>query len=433
MRGRFLFLIASLAHAADWPEFRGAGRQGLWTETGIIDAIPAQGLRVRWSVPIRAGYSGPSVSKGRIFLLDFERTSGSRVRERALCLNEQSGGVIWTREWEADYRGLDYPNGPRATPTVDGDRVYVLGAKGHLRCLRTADGVEVWSSDFVRDFEASIPGWGASNAPVIAGSRLIAVTGGRGESKVVAFDKLTGKVLWRALSSEESEPGYSQPILVQHGRPQVVVWHAAALESLDPRTGAVLWSHPFRITMNTPIATPVWSAPHLLVSGFFDGARMLELGLDGSARLVWSSLKGNEISSDKLHALMSQPIIDGEYVYGVCSYGQLRCLRRDTGDRVWGSQRATVEKARNVSAWLIRQQDRVWIFNDRGELILSRLSPSGYTEIGRAKLIEPTSQAGSRRELKAVVWAHPAFANRHILVRNDRELIRVSLARDDYR
>ena len=360
-------------------------------------------------------------------------TAGTRVIERVLCLNERTGTIVWTRTWIADYRGLDYPNGPRATPTVDGDRVYILGAKGSLRCLRTKDGTEVWSSDFVRDFGAAVPGWGTSSAPLVVGSKLIAVTGGKGSAKVVAFDKYSGKEIWRALSSDDSEPGYSQPVLIHNGRPQVVIWHATALDSLDVETGAVLWSQPFRITMNTPIATPSWNAPHLLVSAFFDGSRMMELAPTGQARLAWASQGSNEIKSDKLHTLMSQPVIDGDYVYGICSYGQLRCLRRATGERIWETQSVTVEKARNSSAWLVRHQDRVFILNDRGELIIAKLAPSGYSEIGRQKIIQPTSTPGARRELGAVVWSHPAFANRHIIVRNDQEIIRISLDAKDYR
>jgi outer membrane protein assembly factor BamB len=272
-----------------------------------------------------------------------------------------------------------------------------------------------------------------SSAPLIVGAKLIAIAGGKANAKVVAFEKHTGKEIWRALSSDNSEPGYSQPIYIENGRSQVVIWHATALESLDPETGAVLWSQPFRVTMNTPIATPAWNAPHLLVSGFFDGARMMKLETSGDARLLWASQGGNEIKSDKLHALMSQPLIDGDYIYGICSYGQLRCLRRTTGERVWETQAVTVEKARNATAWMVRNQDRTFILNDRGELILAKLSPSGYAEIGRTKVIKPTSPPGARRELGAVIWSHPAFANRHIVIRNDEEVIRVSLDQSDYR
>jgi outer membrane protein assembly factor BamB len=428
-----LAVTAQGVFAADWPEWRGAGRQGVWTDSGIVERIPPEGLMVKWRTEIRAGYSGPAVAGGRVFLLDHARAAGTRVSERALCLDERTGKVLWNREWEADYRGLDYANGPRATPTVDGDRVYVLGAMGALRCLRAADGSEVWRSDFQQDFGAAVPAWGMSSAPLVAGSKLIAIAGGKGDAKVVAFDKSSGKAVWRALSSESSEPGYSQPVLIHHGRPQVVVWHTTAIESLDPETGAVLWSQPFRVTMNTPIATPAWNAPNLLVSGFFDGSRMLELTSSGQAKMAWASQGGSEIRSDKLHSLMSQPVIDRDYVYGICSFGQLRCLRRTNGERVWETQAVTVERVRNASAWIVRHQDRVFILNDRGELITARLSPEGYSETGRAKIIDPTSPPGSRRQSGAVVWSHPAFANRHIVVRNDREIVRLSLDARDYR
>jgi outer membrane protein assembly factor BamB len=360
--------------------------------------------------------------------MDHTRGAGTAVTERVHCLEESSGRTLWTKEWAADYRGLDYNNGPRATPTVDDDRVYVLGAMGALRCLRVRDGSEVWSKDFVRDYGTVVPGWGMSNAPIISGNRLIAVPGGAGNSKVVAFDKLTGRELWRALSSEDSEPGYSQPVLIDSGRPQLIIWHTTAIDSLDPATGKPLWSHPFRVRMNTPIATPAWSPPHLIVSGFFDGARMMELSASAAAaKLLWASQSISETKSDKLHALMSQPVIDGDYVYGICALGQLRCLRRDTGERVWETQAVTVERARNASAWIVRHGDRVFISNDRGELIIARLRPTGYEEISRAKMIKPTSTPGARRELGAVNWSHPAYANRHVIARNDEEVIRVSL------
>jgi outer membrane protein assembly factor BamB len=434
-RSLALLLFCALPLAAeDWPEWRGAGRQGIWKEDRIVTGYPSEGLKVSWRAPVRAGYSGPAVSRGRVFVMDHQRGAGSRVTERLVCLEETTGRTLWTREWPADYRGIEYGNGPRATPTVDEDRVYALGATGRLGCFRVHDGSQSWSSDFVRDFRTAVPAWGMSGAPIVAGGLLIAIAGGSGNAKVVAFEKQTGKTVWHALSSEDSEPGYSQPLLIHSAVPQLIIWHATALESLDPATGKVYWSHPFRVRMNTPIATPAWNPPHLLVSGFFDGARMMELAeRETRARLVWSSQSASETKSDKLHALMSQPVIDGGYVYGICSYGQLRCLRLSTGERIWETQAATVERARNVSAWMVRNGGRTLLFNDRGELILARLTPSGYEEISRTRVIHPTSPPGGRRELGAVVWSHPAFANRHVLVRNDSEIVRLSLDEADYR
>jgi outer membrane protein assembly factor BamB len=415
--------------AADWPEWRGAGRTGVWQETGILDVFSPQGLTIQWRAPIAAGYAGPAVANRRVFVTDFRATEGTRGVERVLCLDEQTGRVLWTREWPADYRGLQYASGPRATPTVDGDRVYVLGTTGVLLCLDVRTGEVLWQKDFVRDFAAEVPVWGMSSAPLVDGPRLIAVAGGRPDAKVIAFEKLTGNVIWKALSSD-SEPGYSQPVIVEAGKTrQLIIWHTAAVSSLAPDTGRILWEQPFKIHMNSPIATPVWHAPHLLVSAFFNGSRLFRLQGAAPAELLWKGASASEIDTDGLHALMATPVVDGDYIYGVCSYGQLRCLRLADGSRVWETQQLTVEKARNASAFLVRHGDRFFINNDRGELILARLSPSGYDEISRTQLIEPTSDAGARRERKAVNWSHPAYANGHIFARNDKEILCASLAK----
>ena len=179
--------------------------------------------------------------------------------------------------------------------------------------------------------------------------------------------------------------------------------------------------------METPIATPAWSAPHLLVSGFFNGSRLFRLGPAG-ADLVWAGESPNVANTEGLHALMAAPIIEGDHVYGLSSNGELRCLRLSDGTPVWESQAVTVERARNASAFFVAHQDRYFINNDRGELILARLSPAGYDELDRTQLIEPTSTPGARRELGAVSWSHPAYANRRIHIRNDKEILCASLA-----
>ena len=425
MRIISVLLACLTAPCADWPEWRGAGRTGVWTETGIVDRLPAE-LTPVWRTPVRGGFSGPAVSEGAVYLTDFDGKF-----ERALRLDERTGSVRWERQWEASYRGIDYPAGPRATPTVDGGLVLAQGAGGDLVCLKAAGGEIVWRKDFRKEYGTVIPAWGMSGAPIVHGGLVIAVVGGRPDAKLVAFDRATGAERWRALAGEESEPGYSQPFLTRAGgRDQLILWHAGAVSSVDPATGKVYWEHPFKIHMSTPIATPVRAGPFLLVSAFFQGSRLFRLSETApAAELVWRGMSESERNTDTIHALMASPVIDGDYVYGVCNYGQLRCLDARTGKRVWESQQATVEMGRNVSAFLVGHGRRTILFNDRGELIFANLSPKGYQELSRAKLIRPTSKAGSRRELGAVVWAHPAFANRHVIARNDEEIIRVSLAR----
>lgn len=418
----------------DWPEWRGAGRLGVWNETGILETFPADGLKVRWRTPIHAGYAGPSVAAGRVFVVDSRRTRANQAVERALAIDEQTGAVLWTQEWPADYTGLQliYAIGPRATPTVDGDRVYVLGAMGRLLALESATGHIVWQKDFVRDFDASIPSWGMSAAPLVDGDRLIALVGGEPDAKVVAFDKETGEELWRALSSDW-EPGYNQPTIIDHaGTRQLIIWHPRAISSLDPVTGKVYWEVPSRVDMGMTVATPVHSGSHLLVTSFYNGARMLTLDDDTpGAAMLWAGTSDSEVATDAIHSTISTPVIDGDYIYGIDSHGELRCLELTTGKRVWESMALISERARWATAFFVKNGDRYFINTDRGELVIAKLSPSGFDEISRTQLIEPTHPYARRRELGAVHWSHPAYANKHVFVRNDREILKASLAKEE--
>lgn len=425
-----LFALPGKAFGEDWPEWRGAGRRGEWNESGIVRIFPKEGLRVVWRVPLGSGYSGPSVSRGRVFASDFLRTGARLGSEGLVAFDQETGERLWEKRWPADYAGIEYPSGPRATPTVDGDRVYAVGASGTLVCASVEDGQVLWTRTFTGEFGTQLPPWGMSSAPVVHGDLLIAVVAGRPDAKVVAFDKHTGAEVWRALSSENSGPGYSQPILIQVGiQPAVVIWHAGGVAALEPDSGRLLWEQPFRIRMETPIATPAWRRPLLLVSAFFNGSRLYHVGSDGTA-LLWKGSSDSGVETDGLHALMNAPVIDGDHVYGICSYGQLRCLQLSTGKRVWETQEVTRERVRNASAFVVRSGDRYFISNDRGELIIAGLSPSGYTEFCRTELIRPTSEPGARRERGAVHWSHPAYAERSVFVRNDEEILRASLAAD---
>ena len=420
------FLIPALAE--DWPEWRGAGRSGIWKESDILDKFPEKGLTATWRTPIHAGFAGPAVAGGRVFVTDFERSSGLKGIERALCLDEKSGKIIWTHAWDADYGKMSYPVGPRATPTVDGDRVYILGASGALLCLKIKTGAVVWQKDYGKDYGMQLPAWGITSAPLVDGNHLIAIVGGQPDAKVMAFDKMTGKEIWRALPAD-SEQGYCQPVIFDVGGiRQLIIWHPTAVVSLNPATGKVHWEQPFRINMGMTLATPVLSGSRLLVSSFYNGSMLLDL-VGKEAKLLWKGKSNSEIDTDGLHAVINTPVIDGDYIYGICSYGQFRCLNLKTGERVWETIDVTKEKARWASGLIVRQGDRYFINNDRGELIIAKLSPQGYQEISRTPLIKPTTNPGNRRELGAVNWSHPAYANRCIIARNDEEIISVPLGK----
>ena len=437
-----LFLTTGL-RADDWPEWRGEGRLGVWTESGIVERFPDDGLRVVWRAPIRGGYAGPAVAGGRVFVLDYQETPGTRTMdgtERLVALNEQTGAVLWTHEWPTTYRNMlgSFATGPRATPTVAGNQVYVIGAGGMLRCLDTATGAVVWQIDTVADYDTTVPVYGISNAPLVDGPRLIALVGGEPDALVVAFDTMTGDEIWRALPAT-SEMGYSQPVIVEAGGArQLIVWHARALTSLNPETGDIYWEQEWAIGAGMAIVTPVRSGPYLLVSQFFNGSMMMALNPDyPDARMLWRGRNRGELpdQTDGLHAVITTPLIIGDYIYGVGSYGELRGLDARTGERLWQSAAMTPQE-RYATAFFVRQGDRYFVLNEAGTLIIARFTPEGYVEIDRTQLIEPTSRthggASRRWGDRAVHWSHPAYANRHVVVRNDREIIRASLAADDY-
>ncbi|MDA1091887.1 MAG: PQQ-like beta-propeller repeat protein [Acidobacteria bacterium] len=416
--------------ANDWPEFRGEGRTGVWTESGILETFPADGLDVRWRTPIHHGFSGPSVADGRIFITDFERAGGLDGTERILCLDEETGEILWTHSWDVSYLGVSWDEGPRATPTVDGDRVYAVGATGIMTALTVETGDVIWTTSFVEDFGAEIPQWGFSSAPIVDGERVITLVGGTPDAKVVAFDRATGNEVWRALSSVEAGAGVAQPIFIDAGGvQQLIIWHPLAVSSLDPATGEVYWEQPFEVGYDMTVATPVRRATDLFLTTFYDGPMMLALDNDRpDATMRWRGSSRSEILTDGLHAVIGTPIIDGDHIYGFDSYGQLRCLVAATGERVWSTQEATGERARWTTAFMVQHEDRVFINNDRGDLIIAKLSPEGYEEISRTPLLAPTSKPGNRRELTYVNWSHPAYANQHIIARNDEEIISASLA-----
>ncbi len=428
------FPIAILAD--DWPQWLGPERDGVWRESGILEKFPADGPTVRWRTPIGAGYSGPAVAEGRVFVMDrqlataaanpsnaFERgrIPGS---ERVLCFNEPDGKLLWAHEYDCPYT-VSYAAGPRTTPVVHAGRVYTIGSEGNLFCLDAATGKEVWSRDFKKDFSVQTPTWGFAGHPLVDGNKLICLAGGEG-SVAVAFDKETGKELWRALSARE--PGYAPPVIFEAGgRRQLIIWHPEALNSLDPETGALLWSEPGKANAGMTIATPRKLGDLLYVTSFYNGSVMMRLAPDkATASKLWQSNKASEKDTDALHSTMSTPFLEGGYIYGVCSYGQLRCLRAETGERVWETFAATTgdKPVRWANAFLVKNGTRFFLFNETGDLIIAKLSPKGYEEISRAHLLEPTNNDPRRM----VVWSHPAFANRSVYVRNDKEMVCVSLA-----
>lgn len=448
-----LIVFVTTARSEDWPQWLGPCRDGVWRETGILDAFPKDGPKKMWSVPIGTGYSGPAVAGGKVFVMDRVLAPGVKSPEKAfgkpklkgtervLCLDERTGREIWKHEYPAEY-AISYSSGPRCTPIVDGDRVYTLGAMGHLFCLNAADGKPLWSKDFITEYESFLPQWGFAAHPLVDGEKLICLVGGSDNRLVVAFDKKTGTELW-AVEHCPGDFGYSPPMIYEFGgKRQLVIWHSRAVLGLEPESGRHIWRVEFEIKagLTAPTARKV-GEDRLFVTSFYNGSMLLRVKAD-TAEVVWKSkAKGeNPHQTADLSSIMPTPAIDGDHVYGVCSYGQLRCIEVNTGKRVWETMKATRGKLtpprvaereepdggeRWSNAFIIPHADRYFLFNEQGDLLIAKLSPKGYEELSRAHLIDPTNTDPRR----LVVWTHPAFANRCVFVRNDKELVCFDLAK----
>jgi outer membrane protein assembly factor BamB len=430
-----LFPLAALAD--DWPQYLGPQRDGVWRESGVVQKLPTK-PRYRWRTPIGGGYAGPAVVGDRVYVCDrvpakgqaepvnqWNRRDPVEGLERVVCLDAANGRIVWHHEYPCRYT-ISYPGGPRATPTVCEGKVYTLGAMGDLRCLDAQTGRLLWAKNYVRDYGTQMNPWGMAAAPLVDGPRLIILPGGKDSAGVMALDRHTGAELWRAL--DLSDPGYSAPVIIScGGTRQLLAWTPTGLYGMDPVTGKVFWREPADVKMGHSIASPVFDPQRRLVfvTSFFNGPLMVRLDAHKPrATLVWKGQSQSELPArtEGLHGLMSTPVLRDGYLYGVCSYGQFRCLDAQTGHRLWDTT-APAGEGRWATAFLTRHEDRYFLFNEQGELILARFSPQGYNESGRMPIVEPTLKAGRRM----VVWSPPAFAQHCVFARNDKEIVCVEL------
>lgn len=439
-------MSAQPAGADDWPQWLGPRRDGVWREKGIIEQFPKDGPKRVWRTALGAGYAGPAVADGKVFVTDRILAQGAKNannpfaqtavagQERVLCLDEKTGEMLWKYAYDCTYE-ISYPAGPRTTPVVDGDKVYTLGAMGDLLCLRVKDGQLVWKKNLVREYDARVPLWGFAANPLVDGDRLICLVGGSA-GVAAAFDKNTGKKLWGTIDGKEI--GYAPPMLFEiGGRPQLIIWHPMGIHGLQPESGKTLWFQRFpsrgELKANLSIPTPRQQGNKIFITSFYDGSLLFELDKNGAhPKVVWHKKGRSENPDDAagfLHSIMVTPFWIDESIYGVSSYGELCCLNAADGEMLWSTRKPITggPPVRWGNAFLVRHESQFFLFTEKGDLVIAHLSPKGYQEMSRAHVIEPTnSMARDRR----VVWTFPAFANRHAYIRNDNEIICVSLAAD---
>lgn len=423
------------AVAEDWPGWMGPSRDGVYRESGIIDEIPESGLKVKWRVPIGGGYAGPAVAAGRVFVVDYQRESGEAFndpnqradlqgQERLTVLAAETGAQLWQQAYDCPY-SISYPAGPRCTPTIDGNRVYTLGAEGDLRCLNVADGELIWNRNLKTDFGAEVPTWGFTAHPLVDGELLFTMVGGAGQG-VVAFDKMTGTVRWKML---DAKTGYCPPSIIQAGGTrQLIIYHPEAIESLDPVSGSKYWSIPISPSYEMSVTRPVVDGNLMFASAIHTEAVMIRLAADRpAAEEVWRGEPKNAV-----HCSNSTPAFVDGVVYGTdCNEGSLIAVNSKDGSRLWTTFQATKPDEQRFikhgTAFITRigDSDRYFLMSENGDLIVASLTHEGYRELGRDHILEPTGDCFGRQ----VLWSHPAYANRTAYVRNDNEIVAVDLSK----
>ncbi|HMP17554.1 MAG TPA: PQQ-like beta-propeller repeat protein, partial [Gemmatales bacterium] len=285
LAGLLLAILATVAVADDWPHWMGPQRDNIWREEGILEKFPAGGPKIVWRTAAAGGYAGPAVVGNKLFFTDFvsqtdakqenfDRKIKTSGMERVRCLNADTGSEIWVHQYPVEYT-ISYSSGPRCTPVVHEGRVYTLGAEGNLFCLEADTGKVIWEHDLKKEYHTKAALWGYSAHPLIDGNKLITLVGGEG-SHIVAFDKNSGKEIWRALTSPEQ--GYTPPTIIQAGGVrQLLTLRPDAVTSLDPETGKEYWSVPYQASNGSIIMSPILYQDFLFVGGYSNKNLLLRL------------------------------------------------------------------------------------------------------------------------------------------------------------
>lgn len=418
--------------SSDWPEFRGVDRAGAWNASGLIDNFEGlpDPLPRAWSTPVGAGYSGPTVVGDRVYVMDRGAPGESAEVERIVCVDRATGKPDWVHSYPCAYRDVGYAYGPRGSVTVEDGKAWSLGMMGNLFCLDATSGEVIWSRELGKDYRIDLPIWGLTASPLVEGEVVVVqVSAPEDGACFVGFQRDTGEEIWRAFSDKGS---YVSPIMIeQAGKRVLVAWSGQRIAGMDAATGKVHWeipTPPNKMPINVPGPAIDETGTRLFLSVFYDGSRLIELSTDSlEAEEKWHRQGINERKTDALHAMISPPLFHDGYIYGIDSYGQMRCLDPKSGDRIWEDLSA-VTQGRWGTGFMVKQGERIWMLTERGELVIARLSPQGYEEVDRARIIEPTTPLKQREE-GTVLWSHPAFAGTQVFVRNDRELICVDLGK----
>ncbi len=382
----------------DWPQWRGPRRDGVSTETGLLQRWPAGGPALAWrATGAGEGYSSFAVSAGKLYTLGARQNT-----EYVMAFDAASGKKLWEvangRRFSND-RG----DGPRATPTIDGGRVYAFGSSGDMTVLDAATGKVVWTQNLLQKFGGSNITWGLSESPLVLEDRILVMPGGR-NSAIVALKKTDGSVIWQ---TQSDTPGYSSAVVHTVGSVrQAIVFTGSRALGLDVNDGRVLWSHTKAANNVANIATPIVRGNHVFLSSDYGtGAALLSLapagkGITASEVYFTRDMRNHHASS----------ILIGDHLYGFSS-AILTAMRFDTGAVAW--------RDRSVGKGSMTFADgRLYLFSENGVVGLAEANPAKYVEHGRFTL----------RTGNLPTWTHPVVSGGRLFLRDQDTLYAYTVA-----
>lgn len=385
-----IILLSLAAHVAaqaggNWPQWRGPNRDGISTETGLLKQWPTNGPPLAWKTSgAGTGYSSLAIADGKIYTLGLRGD-----REYVIAFDVATGKQAWATAHGGAYRD-SRGDGPRGTPTVDGNRLYALGGNGDLSALDVKTGRIVWTMNVLQKFGGSNIKWGISESPLVVGEKVLVNAGGPGAS-VIALNKMEGSLIWK---SQSDEAGYSSgmPLKINNTW-QVVFFTDSRAIGLDLNTGKLLWEYSRASNNVANVATPVVRGNRVFVSSDYGtGAGLIEVKADGTAQEVYftKDMKNHHSTS----------ILIGDYLYGFSS-NILTAMRFDTGEVAW--------KDRSVGKGsLVYADGNLYAFSENGKVALVEASPTGYHEKGRFDI----------RQGSLPTWTHPVVAGGRLYLRD---------------
>jgi len=384
-----LALIAGAGMAADWPNFLGPNKNSISPETGINKDWAGKPPKTLWTAPLHdQGYAGPSVAGGTLYIVDHVDKE-----DVVLALDLESGSEKWRFIYEAP--GGENYGFVRATPAVDGGRVYTVSRDGVVHCFDTASGEKLWRQDALKDVGGKVPRWGVSSSPLVDGERVI-VAGGGSDAHMLALNKENGKELWRGGGTDKL--GYATPLKTKiDGRDQYLVFAGTTLRGIDARSGELLWDQAWktRYDVNAAMPVPLGNGRVFVSSGYRRGCAVIEVD-KGSASIAWEN--------KEIVAHFNSAILVKGLIYGTGDPGYLVCLDPRDGTTKW--KQKDFEKG-----GLVGIDGHMIVMNGRdGDAVLVEINPGEYREKGRI------------RPLGGQTWVAPIVADKKLIVRNREKL-----------